>query len=150
MTMLLDAGADVNVRNHVGETPLFSAIFSKRIQNVECILNQEQCNVNVKSKFGITPLMCAIEYDCMRPIEMLLARGANVNAQDCNGNTALRYVILNSDDTLQERLILLLLRCGCDKSIQNNEGLTAEMLARSDGCYDIADLLRDYEPFIQQ
>ena len=53
------------------------------------------------------------------PIRLLLAAGADVNARDKNGNTAL---VLCDSNTGK---ILLLLQAGADPNARNHEGETA-------------------------
>ncbi len=57
-----------------------------------------------------------------RMVEMLLARGANINHQNTLGNTALHYAMaFDTDGLLGEYLI----ERGADDSLENGEGLTA-------------------------
>ena len=58
-------------------------------------------------------------------MEVLATHGADVNAQDENGWTALHYAV--RDDHLD--VVDLLLAAGADRSIKNDKGLTPRMNA---------------------
>jgi ankyrin repeat protein len=64
--------------------------------------------------------------DRVEVVRLLLAAGADVNAYDKNGNTALLYCHRNTD------LVALLLRAGADPNVQNSDGETPLRLAGSD------------------
>lgn len=60
-------------------------------------------------------------------IELLLNYGANPNAVDLNGETALMYLCRHNHDI---QLILLLLRYSADPDIENHSGEKARDLSR--------------------
>jgi len=53
--------------------------------------------------------------------EVLISQGANVNAQDIDGNTPLHYAAKMS----HERITGALMLAGADPHMKNNEGLSA-------------------------
>lgn len=73
--------------------------------------------------------------------ELLLDRGANVNATQHGGHTALHTAAFRGDRSLAE----LLLRHGADAFEKNDEGQTPADIARSRGSSQLAALLRAHE-----
>ncbi len=65
----------------------------------------------------------------MDTIRILLAAGADVNAVDDDGNTALMFYIFNTEfyrGNCSDELIDVLLGAGADITIVNKEGKSAE------------------------
>lgn len=83
---LLDAGADPNVKPSNGAGPLFQAAHSAEIV---ALLLAAKANPNVTDDYGQTPLMNAIQNDAIKSVEAFIAGGADLNARDRSGSTAL-------------------------------------------------------------
>jgi ankyrin repeat protein len=79
--MLLDAGADVNAATAMGRTPLIVAAATSRSAEVVRLLLARGANVNASDKSGVTPLIAAANADNREAADLLLARGADPNAQ---------------------------------------------------------------------
>lgn len=142
MSLLINAGADVDSRIQSGDTPLFSAIWSHRIENVELLI-RHSCNLGITNKHGYTPLMRAAINEFVDATKILLQHYShNIDAQNRYGDTALHCASKIGHKTI----VSLLLDHGCDKVIRNKDGLTSEMLARSSGHEELADFIREYEP----
>ena len=60
--------------------------------------------------------------------KMLIEKGANVNAQDKNGKTALFYASASNNDDVA----VLLLKSGADADIKDNNGKTYLEIERLD------------------
>lgn len=66
-------------------------------------------------------LLIAAQNSNKRLVEMLLIRGANINHQNAQGNTALHFALsFNPEGVLGEYLI----ERGADDTIENIDGLT--------------------------
>ena len=119
--VLLDAGADVNVKDLFnGDTAL---IKSTLVRNVGCVslLLQAGVDVNAQNEFGTTALMLAAENkDSKEIVELLLGAGANVNINDTNSNTAL---ILSAKSSNYE-YIDILVQAGAHVNRVNSEEST--------------------------
>mgnify|MGYP000276209955 CR=1 FL=1 len=92
MEVLLKAGADIEVSDKYGETPLLLAVDGEIVmENPEVIdaLLKAGADVNAKDVDGRTPLSRAVEFSANpEVIEALLKVGANARAKDKEGKTA--------------------------------------------------------------
>lgn len=79
--LLLEYGADANKRMRYGWTPLHLAVLSGNVEAVRLLL-QHGADVNDKDEWCRTALHCASGFEVAL---VLLDCGANVNAQDWNG-----------------------------------------------------------------
>ncbi|KAI5826535.1 ankyrin repeat protein, partial [Schizophyllum commune Tattone D] len=87
--MLLDAGAEVDARQDVGETPLILSAKSHNLALVRMLLSRG-ANVNASTQYGSTPLHMALEVGwCREIIQALLDAGADVEARNTAGWTPL-------------------------------------------------------------
>jgi uncharacterized protein len=85
---LLNAGADIESKNEIGETPLVIAGRYYRL-DIMSILIDRGANVNAKSELG-TPLLYAAEFNYIDIVKKLIAKGADVNLADESGITPLQ------------------------------------------------------------
>lgn len=87
---LLDAGADVNIRNRHSQTALHLTT-GYWIPNAETVrlLVATGADVNANSKTNSTPLHEAIRHRQLDIVKVLLANGADKDARDNEGNTPL-------------------------------------------------------------
>ncbi len=85
--LLLYKGADVNVKNNNGTTALYFATCS--CNNTDLIRLFLECGVDDNQYYYETLLMAMVYYGNIELVKLCIARGANVGAQDSNGNTAL-------------------------------------------------------------
>ena len=121
ISFLLAKGADVNAATNLGITPLHNAVGALSKDVVKLLLDNG-ANVNARTKQGWkpfhrgwTPLHSIASnefYDCDLPgsetgeticaaksiIDMLLAKGADINAKDIDGKTLLRLLCEKEKD----------------------------------------------------
>ncbi len=92
---LLDNGADVDVRDRNGMTPLILAAKKGRSQIVRLLL-EKGADVNAQDEvMGWTALILASALGYKSVVKLLLENGADVSIKDKNGMTALKYAIKN-------------------------------------------------------
>ena len=65
------------------------------------------CEIDLKTSQGQTALMLAAHEGYMSTVRILLSCGANINAEDCNGDTSAHVALLKHKmaATLAEQLI---------------------------------------------
>jgi len=130
---LLAAGADPNVKDLDGKTPLHYAAERCRADLAELLL-KHGADPNAKNVRGETPLHRAVRERCGAVVELLLRHGADPNARDADGETP-----LHKADRVE--LAELLLRHGADPNARDKEGWTP--LHRA-GRIELAELLLRY------
>ncbi len=97
--VLIDAGADVNLADNEGHTPLHIAMHPKVIR---ALLNKG-ANTNARDRRGQTPLHAAVFKD-IRVLQSILEACPNSNIKDRQGNTALDLAIAKG---FEEQISLL-------------------------------------------
>ena len=129
LQMLLDGGADVNVKDRGGWTNLVRlgvlSLFTR-------------ADVNVKDQGGWTALMYAVWNGHTSTVQALLDRGADINTKDWEGWTALMYAAWNGHMATVEAL----LDRGADVSAKNNANDTVLTTVAPQGDIRIVQLLK--------
>jgi len=82
------AGADVDAKNNVGDTPLHMTALSGHKIITELLI-AKGADVNTKDEDGGTPLHIAVSGAHKEIAELLITNGADVNAKDDEGSTPL-------------------------------------------------------------
>jgi hypothetical protein len=100
---LIQRGADPNIRNKKGLTPLQVATTLGFTDGVEALL-KAGANVNVGDQTGETPLIAAVHQRNTELARVLLARGADPEHTDNSGRSARQYVELMSGNTLMKQV----------------------------------------------
>lgn len=143
--LLIDAGANINHRNSLGETPLLLAIrqFYKNKKVIEYLIDIG-CDYNIANNYGETPLINICRYyKNLHIIRRLLEfNDIDVNASNIYGQTAL-HMCVKCDHMLAIEILLNDSRC--DKNVKDKEGFTAEGLARLKGYDRLVNYIRDFE-----
>jgi ankyrin repeat protein len=137
--VLIANGAEINVKDNFGETPLLLAAYSGYIDVVQLLLDNK-AEINSKANDGAIPLHLAAAKGHKDVVELLLANKAEVNAKDNDGWTTLHYAASGGDKDVVE----LLLAKGLDVNAKANDGRTPLHLATAKGHADVAELLRQH------
>ena len=85
--LLLNKGADVMARNAGGFTPLHAAAYSGSVPIAELLLESGAVLEDAANKAGVTSLMVAVEENHVAMLQLLIARGADVNRPESHGYT---------------------------------------------------------------
>jgi ankyrin repeat protein len=151
LKLLIDSGADTNKADPQGLPPLALAIEEQKYETAKALI-EAGANVNsVASKDQLTPLMIAAAESqpaegsmflptSTRPIDIakaLIKRGADVNAKDKDGMTAL--MVATSHDNAPT--IGLLLQSGANAEAKNNRGEQALDIAKLNGNQEAAQAI---------
>ena len=99
---LLQRGADPNIRNKKGLTPLQLATSLGFTEGVEALI-KAGAGVNVSDQTGETPLIAAIHARNVALVRLLLEKGADPDHNDNSGRSARNYVALMSGNTLMQQ-----------------------------------------------
>src|SRR6185369_2730989 len=115
--ILVEAGAEVNVADHIKMTPLIHAVMGCDEELIDYLLDHG-ADVKARNSIGVTPLHAAL---CGNPgvIQSLVSAGANINAQDNEGLTPLMRTMGYPDTTE------LFIKAGADVNIKDKKGRTA-------------------------
>lgn len=134
--MLMEKNADVNLATPHGGTALHYAAGHGHLARVKALLTRG-ANVNQTVKqSGETPLITACkDWAHSYIVAPLLAAGADVNARDKNGRTALHFAV---DPLLNIPLVDLLLEKGANPALADAGGLTPISKARRLGFEELA------------
>ena len=120
--MLLDAGADVDLRDFQGKTALSISVFREDPAVLQLLIGAG-ADVQARTELGKTVLNGAVgPVDDPEIIEALIAAGADVNAKDNVGWTPL---LAAAQSTEHPENIELLLAAGADATAKSYEGKTA-------------------------
>ncbi len=152
--LLIESGADVNAIDKDGKTALMYAADRKEMG--PHILTIGTGGISLRRNIGVTYtgnfsfhsiskiINPEIENSAAYVIALLLDAGANVNAKDLNGKTALMYAA----STGNTDAIFILLYAGADEQLVDNSGWTALKWAIYNNQMDAASALKDAESWL--
>ena len=164
---LLLRGADPNVRDKDGNTPLYVALREPALAVAAQLIEYRATQVDARNKTDETPLMMASLRGQLDMVKKLIERGADVNK---TGWTPLHYAATRSHDEIVNLLleehayidaespngttplmmaaqyggdstVKLLLDAGADPSLRNRLGLSAADFAHRAKREQVADLI---------
>ena len=122
---LIKAGADINMKNEDGRTPLIIATSYSHTGTVR-VLIEAGVDVNMSDNEGKTALMWAraVCQGCSDIVKMLLEAGADVNVQDKAGKTALMWA---AEFNWNDETVLSLIEAGANVDFMDNHGRSVLM-----------------------
>jgi ankyrin repeat protein len=85
---LVSSGADINLRNKEGRSPLFVASQRGHCAIVKCLLSSG-ADINLRKKQGRSPLFEASYFGRYDVVKCLLSSGADINLRDEGGQSPL-------------------------------------------------------------
>ncbi|CAL4060330.1 unnamed protein product [Meganyctiphanes norvegica] len=139
VTELLGAGADKNIKNNDGSTPLWIAS-SRGSTDVITLLVSHDANVNMEDNYGTTAIMEATSRGHLSAVETLIAADADLTLTYNYGNTPLHYAAWKNEVDIAQ----VLLQAGADKTIQNNLGKTPGDYARQNRNPQLGEIIDNY------
>lgn len=140
-------GANVNAETPNGQTPLMlcqKSFWSKEIKTEKMVatLLEMGADPNKQDDDGYTSMMHSLRWwgiSQTGATRHLIIAGANVNLQDRHGYTALHWAAYHD----HPKIAGLLLMNGVDASIQDNNGETAQEIAKHCKMSRVLDAFRD-------
>jgi len=133
---LLAKGADVNVRNARGQTPLILALLESAPEAAATLMLAPKLEVNARNLSGESALMMACLRGNLSVAETLIERGAQVQTE---GWTPLHYAASGENAAL----VPLLLAHGAQLESRSPTGNTALMMAARYGAESVFKALCD-------
>ena len=124
--VLMDAkGVDIDIRNHVGETPLMMAALKAEVDASTALV----AHGAAVQKDGWSPLHYAATGGSAAIVKLLLSKGAALEARSPNGSTPLMMAARYGN----EEAVDALLAAGADRTAKNDLGMDASAFAASAG-----------------
>lgn len=146
VALLVNDKADLEARGRYWETPLLLAALLGRQDSVDILL-KANADVTATTERGETAIMLAlISPNAIRVLESLIKAGANLNARDAQGRTALHYTLDLYSFTICKQTLELLLRHGADVNIRSTDSGDTPLHTAS--CIDLQR--RQYEINLQK
>jgi hypothetical protein len=137
--LLLEHGADPNIKNENGRTPLHWAAREDHVE-VARLLLEHGADPNIQDKDGLTPLHVAAFYGHVEVVELLLEHGADPNIQDKYGDTLLHWAASKG----RVDVVKLLLAHGANPTVKDKDGKTPLDIAREEGYHGIVSLIEEW------
>lgn len=127
---LVNAGADVNVQDYMGLTPLMVASRGGFVESVIMLINLG-ANLEIKDSYGETALTYACYAGAIDVVKVLVENGAKIDGE----------CIINASMKNKTDIIKFLLENGVDINARDKEGRTALIWAFICDSIDAIDLL---------
>lgn len=134
VNLLVQGGADVNVKDDTGYTALLHAIEANYDQVEHVLLNHPKLDPSARGFNGVTTLSKYVWRERKEAVQKLLALGADANAQDNDGDAPLHGAAQSGNVEIMD----LLLAKGGDPNLKNKQGGTPLMWAVVFGHEDAA------------
>lgn len=139
LTLLLNAGADINLRSNENSTPLLAATYAKKIDLESIrILLAAGVNPNEADTFGITPLINTAKVGNIPAMQLLLDGGALINYTAAPIH---QTALLVASSFGQLPAVKFLIEKGADLNAPDTNGVTPLIAATQNGLFDVAEEL---------
>jgi len=130
-------GANVNVANEKGDTPLHWAITTGRSDLIELLI-EKGANLNARNMKGLTPLHGAVYMNQKDNAHVLIMFGADVHAKDSNKSATPLHLAAGVGN---REIAELLIEKGADLNARDYRGLTPLTYAKARGHKDMEGFL---------
>ena len=147
LKLLREKGADLNVATPDGYTVLFKAVSNRKISDelVEYLVkNGADVNAVSEKHDNVTPLITAVRERRPQAVSILLAAGAQPDAVNSKGRTALTFAVGNRDEKENLEMAEALLKAGADPNREDLEHYSAVKYALDGRRLSLIKLLADH------
>lgn len=134
--LLIKKGADVNVADEAGKTPLHHAAESGKMEVVRLVV-EAGANVHAVDKDGVTSLHTAAEFGNKDVVKILIANGADIKTKDKWLWSPLHYAAQHGHKDVAE----LLIAKGAEVNAKDDRELSPLHYAAQCGYKDVVELL---------
>ena len=147
VSVLLEKGANPNIRNANGETPIFNAIKTDSTTTVD-LLMKKGSQKNARDYLGNTPLHACVRWDSKNSAVKLIQWKADLDVQNLAGKTPLAQAARSG----RMEMVTLLTENGANIDATDATGKTVLIDAIQSGNIDIASYLveKGSSPHIQE
>lgn len=94
--LLIKHGADLEVCDSKGNTPLLLAVQKEQMGLIKCLLAKD-ANINAQNHLGFTSMMYAAQNGSLRLVKTLHGKDADLNLKNKKGKTALEVAVENKN-----------------------------------------------------
>jgi uncharacterized protein len=141
-TALIKAGADVNAKDNIHDTPFLYAGAEGRNDILKLILATGKANLRDTNRYGGTALIPAAHHGYPETVRLLLNTAIDVDHVNNLGWTALlEAVILGDGGPVYQEIVKLLLSAGANANIADRDGVIPLAHAKSRGFTEIVRLI---------
>ena len=138
---LLDAGADVNVRDAKGWTAIMHAAAAGNDVAMDRLMDMG-ADLDSISDSGLTAIMLAVRSKMRAIVHRMIEEGADPSEPDANGETILMSAILNGDIKMFKYLLTRGEATQMNK--QDSSGVTVSMLAAARSDLEALKMIAEY------
>jgi ankyrin repeat protein len=137
--LLLDAKADVNLKDKEGTTAIFKAAQHQTDPAVIRRLLEAGANINERSDNGMTCLFGAAAQGRVENVRLLIREGATVDVRSNSNETVLIHASFGG----HSEIVQILLEAGADPAVKMSDGRTAGDVAAANGHSAVVQLLKE-------
>lgn len=134
----IEAGADVNMQDCYGRTPLFLAVEKSYGKVMQFLFAQSTIDINLSNRYYLTPLHRAANLGHMSIVEVLLKSGADATLITWRGATTIYEAAFGTN---YPEIVKVLEDAGADINRPSDDGLTPLMVAIIRENYIMAEYL---------
>lgn len=141
--LLIEAGANVNMKNNIHDTPYLLA-GAEGYNEILLLTLENGANLEDTNCYGGTAIIPASEKGHFKTVEILLDAGINPNHVNNLGWTALmEAVLLGNGSKVYVDIVNTLIKGNADPNIPDKKGVTALQYAKQRGFKEIAEILEN-------
>jgi ankyrin repeat protein len=139
---LIAAGADVNAKDQIADTPFLYAAAEGRLEILRMILATGRANLADTNRYGGNALIPAAHHGHPEVVRELLKTAIDVNHVNRLGWTALLETIILSDGgPVHQEILAQLIAAGADVNLADAEGASPLTHARRRGYTEMEEML---------